>query len=288
MSYLNLMGNKLKPKEVNDALEEGGSALPEVTSDDNGDALTVVNGAWNKAEIAFANALILDIDGSTRDKLFVRNTADEITAAFANGRAIIANGILDSTGTHSIWIAVSWNWSNMIELISSPLGSGYWAMPGNFNPITYTDLVINTTTGDYKAKTISIPIPNDSDVDKVLTVNASKLYQLKALSLPTVPTLLHGTISIPEMGESYSYYNGTVTFGVTLPSANYDILLSFAQYGESGQPGSQNMNYLISGKSTTGFTVSVSSDGTSPAGTLTWTIIQEPTTTQSKRTKKTN
>jgi len=51
MLYLNLMRNKLKPKEVNDALEEGtGSDLPDVTIADNGKLLGVVNGAWNKMD----------------------------------------------------------------------------------------------------------------------------------------------------------------------------------------------------------------------------------------------
>ena len=51
MSYLNLMGNKLKPKEVNDTLEEGGgSDLPDVSEADNGKVLGVVNGAWSKAD----------------------------------------------------------------------------------------------------------------------------------------------------------------------------------------------------------------------------------------------
>ena len=45
MGFLNLMRNKLKPKEVNDILENI-IPLPDVTSSDNGKTLQVVEGVW--------------------------------------------------------------------------------------------------------------------------------------------------------------------------------------------------------------------------------------------------
>ena len=51
MAFLNLMKNRLKPKEVNDALMAG-SGLPEVSSSDAGEVLTVSNeGKWEAATL---------------------------------------------------------------------------------------------------------------------------------------------------------------------------------------------------------------------------------------------
>ena len=58
MSFLNLMKNKLKPKEVNSALEDGGSKLPDVTVSDEGKVLTVSSeGEWEAEEPAASFSL---------------------------------------------------------------------------------------------------------------------------------------------------------------------------------------------------------------------------------------
>ena len=68
MSYLNLMGNKLKPKEVNDALEEGtGSDLPDVGPEDAGQVLTVGDtGEWEADELP---PQLPDVDSTDNGKL---------------------------------------------------------------------------------------------------------------------------------------------------------------------------------------------------------------------------
>jgi len=43
----------------------GGSELPEVTADDNGDVLTVVNGAWAKAAPGGGGALVVTVNEET-------------------------------------------------------------------------------------------------------------------------------------------------------------------------------------------------------------------------------
>ena len=66
----------------------GGAGLPAVTSADNGDVLTVVNGAWAKAAPSGGGAFAVSVPYSdevwTMDKTWA-----EISAAFIAGRAVI-------------------------------------------------------------------------------------------------------------------------------------------------------------------------------------------------------
>lgn len=70
----------------------GGSSLPEVTSDDNGDVLTVVEGAWAKAAPSGGAMLVtLTYDTVADDGTY---TADksyaDIHAALASGSVVVA------------------------------------------------------------------------------------------------------------------------------------------------------------------------------------------------------
>lgn len=62
-----------------------GSDLPEVTSADNGDVLTVVNGAWDKAE-ASSDVLLLHINPETGA---LDKTWQEITDLLAAGKRLV-------------------------------------------------------------------------------------------------------------------------------------------------------------------------------------------------------
>jgi len=74
----------------------GGSGLPAVTAADNGDVLTVVNGAWDKAAPSGGGVLAVhDVDG-TLDK-----TWQEIADAVATTGAAIVYG----TGEHVVGAA---------------------------------------------------------------------------------------------------------------------------------------------------------------------------------------
>lgn len=65
----------------------GGSGLPEVTADDNGDVLTVVEGAWGKAAPSGGGgALIIHFDDNTG---VCDTTWQDIYDALASGRSVI-------------------------------------------------------------------------------------------------------------------------------------------------------------------------------------------------------
>lgn len=65
----------------------GGSGLPEVTADDNGDVLTVVSGEWAKATPS-GGALLVGLT-SNETTLNCDKTAGEIWTAFTGGRTIV-------------------------------------------------------------------------------------------------------------------------------------------------------------------------------------------------------
>lgn len=70
----------------------GGSSLPAVTSEDNGDVLTVVNGAWNKATPSGGGVLIVQVTQTEADSTSA--TADktyaEVMAAIQSGKQVYA------------------------------------------------------------------------------------------------------------------------------------------------------------------------------------------------------
>lgn len=71
----------------------GGESLPEVTAEDNGDVLTVVDGAWAKAAPSGGGATIVNFT-STEDSLTADKTVVEILEAMKTGVVIgIINGV---------------------------------------------------------------------------------------------------------------------------------------------------------------------------------------------------
>ena len=93
----------------------GGSGLPSVTSDDNGDVLTVVDGAWDKAAPSGGGgaALIVNLVNAggnyTSDKTYA-----EISAAMSAGTPVIGNITSGPTIRQSIAIMQAdgiWFWS---------------------------------------------------------------------------------------------------------------------------------------------------------------------------------
>lgn len=69
----------------------GGGGLPEVSADDNGDVLTVVNGAWGKAApsggggVLIVNAVVDFTDPSSPVVLSVDKTSEEVYTAAQSG-----------------------------------------------------------------------------------------------------------------------------------------------------------------------------------------------------------
>lgn len=67
-----------------------GAGLPAVTSEDNGDVLTVVNGAWDKAAPSGGGAFAVSVPYSA-EVWTMNKTWAEISAAFIAGRPVIVH-----------------------------------------------------------------------------------------------------------------------------------------------------------------------------------------------------
>ena len=85
----------------------GGSELPEVTADDNGDVLTVVEGAWAKAEPAGGGALVVNITWDDQDVGTADKTAGEIMEAAQSGLVIFVEQLpgVEYIMTHTLLTA---------------------------------------------------------------------------------------------------------------------------------------------------------------------------------------
>lgn len=67
-----------------------GSELPAVTTDDNGDVLTVVEGAWAKAAPGGSSGLVISIIDDEATQSFIMNkTFQEIWDALSAGQAVV-------------------------------------------------------------------------------------------------------------------------------------------------------------------------------------------------------
>lgn len=71
----------------------GSSSLPEVTSEDNGDVLTVVEGAWTKAEPSGGDIFFVTITGTGEQPDYYVYTSDktfeEIDEAYNSGKTVL-------------------------------------------------------------------------------------------------------------------------------------------------------------------------------------------------------
>ena len=112
----------------------GGSDLPAVTSDDNGDVLTVVNGAWDKAApsggggVLWCNYSGDDIAGYSIDKSF-----NEIKAAIDSGVMPVlvkddSSDILDDNPSATeIWAKSYFYISSLCSYLNGSSEPIYWA-----------------------------------------------------------------------------------------------------------------------------------------------------------------
>lgn len=144
MSHLNDYLIPCKNEELAKAWTDGdplGGGLPEVTSDDNGDVLTVVNGAWSKAQPSGGDGGLV-IDVSTLDvptyneveiySLYVSLEGDEIFDIFGDGSVYVGDApenavIVTKTGedgeTDNFFITSKYSFS--VEGLATSEGESY-------------------------------------------------------------------------------------------------------------------------------------------------------------------
>lgn len=103
----------------------GGSGLPAVTAADNGDVLTVVNGAWDKAASSGGGGvLVVNVTDGTCDK-----TWQEIHDAFASTGAVFS---LDDTLTACTEVGFS---SRAQKYYVEVAGNDYFATTASDYPV---------------------------------------------------------------------------------------------------------------------------------------------------------
>lgn len=96
----------------------GGSDLPAVTAEDDGDVLTVVNGAWDKAAPSGGDIVMLHID---EESLLLDKTWQEINDAFIAGKRVVFVSESEDAGQYnaSSFVVVATHYHNLYYVIET-------------------------------------------------------------------------------------------------------------------------------------------------------------------------
>ncbi len=117
------------------------SALPTVTSDDNGDVLTVVEGAWAKATPSAGGGGYVIYDGSISSNTFTfsnSKTVGDVINDFTNGKIVY---LRDTMGKIYSLVGTSGDLPSIFESIRTNAGgSGLYS-------VTYTVITLGSQTG---------------------------------------------------------------------------------------------------------------------------------------------
>lgn len=90
----------------------GSSSLPDVTTEDNGKVLAVVEGAWDKADPSGGGALTFRAEGD-EDGYRLTKTFGEIFDAFKSGKmCLLENVYSDEQATYGIACNVGWSFNS--------------------------------------------------------------------------------------------------------------------------------------------------------------------------------
>ena len=161
----------------------GGSNLPEVTSDDNGDVLTVVDGAWAKAEPGGGGARIVKIDFSAPDYPAPPNDVEPgqpkptISAFLFDEQLYIDNVAYIST---SLFVGV------IPDLITVVAGAG---LGSNWNNIPITSISPSVT------KVTLQPLSQED----VANLNPGDMYLTQTCDAYYIPGILESFFTSPEI-----------------------------------------------------------------------------------------
>lgn len=124
----------------------GGSALPAVTAEDNDKVLTVVNGAWDKAESGGAEDYDVTFAISTDGGMSVTgdHTAQEILTAYNQGKNIKATASISIEGNVMTFIFYLGNISSSgVMLYSFGVESGLMRIDGEVGASGWTITSLN-------------------------------------------------------------------------------------------------------------------------------------------------
>ena len=87
---------------IDSGVPNSGTQLPDVTADDNGDVLTVVDGAWDKAEPSGGGFFLINlIDHPEEYKYETDKTAGEILTAYEAGKTCILKSETETSETYN-------------------------------------------------------------------------------------------------------------------------------------------------------------------------------------------
>ena len=128
--------------------------LPAVTSDDNGDVLTVVEGAWAKAEVeSDANSVVytFEISGSSISATLADNkTIGDIMNDIENGKIVY----LERNGNYYRLNAISGNYVAFTSIFPTNINDDFSSLNYSYYLFNKTNLTTNTCS--IKTKTISV------------------------------------------------------------------------------------------------------------------------------------
>lgn len=114
----------------------GGAGLPEVTAADNGDVLTVVEGAWAKADAPSGGALVIGINYDEQAEIQSLNkTWQEIYNAMSSGRGAIIVNEVDEMAWIVVNIFVNTEATPPIYALTDSYDTGYQADSADGYPI---------------------------------------------------------------------------------------------------------------------------------------------------------
>ena len=186
----------------------GGSSLPEVTSADNGDVLTVVEGAWSKAEPSGGREFVItgdltptmDASGAITALAWSNisvSSADEVNAAIEAGKPVVLRGSFSPQAGIDLFFDFPMSGRTTI---SDEVEGG---LPDSF--YFSGEIVLKNNEGDSFA-------PDVIDVASMLSQGDGGIYVVSAIKPQNVDHYSFGFTATPDGQGGYSV---TADSGVT-------------------------------------------------------------------------
>ena len=138
LEYVMNTPNNTNPAVLRDMLSNSNDGLPSVTSDDNGDVLTVVGGAWAAAAPSGGGLKVNIIDDPDHENCYIFDkTAGEVFSALESGVVpMLVNAV---GGKNLLFSFEAYGYSDFTGYAFETGFENFYAEGENFYPSSYTD-----------------------------------------------------------------------------------------------------------------------------------------------------